>query len=374
MNPDLSSGSISAALDILCGIQPDALNPYRAKARKAFENLQAFITNLDARDSTPCTGQSDPPNLESGCHPDGSSLPLPPKEDTCPMTAECQDDEIKIRSVETWSPCLNDNHQCTVDVIKALIHDTDRLRDVLEESCLTSIKKSDSWLAEDPSSTDLPAKCSVERLLAQRSFALEYNRWHTQSFTSSRINDLIEDPSKRRKPRGTIATYVKERFNNKESAAKTVQNGIRLLILEERLGLPGSSVIMCRNFSRFRLVHQEELICLAKSMRETESIWDLVVKTSKLLVQLQLLDDRYILRSSSNSYKSIDKTSQRSLKRRVEFSGSESNDKRPRQDQGSREALNGCSILSPSLPGIGCRQGKLLLTHLDPNIEILRFI
>jgi len=87
---------------------------------------------------------------------------------------------------------------------------------------------------------------------------------------------------------------------------------------------------MCLNFSRFKLVHLEELICLAKFMRETESIWDLVVKTLKLLVQLQLLDGRTIPRSSSDIYRSIDETSQQSLKRRVEFSGSELNNKRCR--------------------------------------------
>lgn len=350
MTPDSSSGSISAALDVLCGIQPDALNPYRAKARKALENLQAFTTNLDAQDSVSCTGQLDPPNLEPGCHQYGSSLPSPPREDTCPITADgtgfpltCRDDEIKIRPVEAWSPCtsLDDNHQCTVNVVKALIDDNDRLRGVLEESRLTSIKKSDFWLVED---LPLTAKCSVHRLLAQRSFALEYNHWDTQSFGTSRINDLIGEPSKCRNHRGTITSFVKERFKNPVSASKTIQNGIRFLILEDALGVPGSSVVMCLNFSRFKSVHLEELICLAKFMRETESIWDLVVKTSKLLVQLQLLDGRTIPRSSSDIDRSIDETSQQSLKRRVEFSGSESNGKRCRQDLGSREALNGCSM------------------------------
>jgi len=116
--------------------------------------------------------------------------------------------------------------------------------------------------------------------LGERSLALEYHEWEMQEFQCSRLVELCKDPGNCKKViNGNITSFLTARnLPDLECVQKGIRHGTKLLLLENLVGTPGTSVLLFFAFGKFREVKYPNMSDLAESMRKHVWIPKLVRK------------------------------------------------------------------------------------------------
>lgn len=123
-------------------------------------------------------------------------------------------------------------------------------------------------------------------VLGQRSLALEYIHWELQSFGTSKVIELVNNPkhSQHRKS-GKVHQYLQAnhgRFVNTETVRTGIERGIKLLVLENVADTVMTSAIMSFCATKFRLIKYNEMRSLAtnlnnitwiETLTETKTDW-----------------------------------------------------------------------------------------------------
>ena len=113
-------------------------------------------------------------------------------------------------------------------------------------------------------------------VLRQRSLALEYINWEIQSFGTSKVTKLVNNPkhSQHRKS-GKIHQYLqanRDRFVNTETVRAGIERGIKLLVLENVADTVMTSAIISLCASKFRLIRYNEMRSLGAKLHKIKWI------------------------------------------------------------------------------------------------------
>ena len=324
---------VLAALDIICNVRWQALQPYHVKVFRAHQKLQVFIKNHESSEPLPPAESND--DTASPCgnsstkhdYPPSCSLPLPSPNHhnhrllsllpNIHSLSSSEHSNFPAHSTDNREYPLDNHsssphHKNTLALIQALNKAQEKIRKYLSKSEITATEGKSPWTQEDPRIVDLQmgkketSNLKFRKVLSQRSLAEEYDRWELETYRTSRINQLVGDLSdSKERADGHIKEYVDantHRFKNSDLAHHGIHCGIRLLVFERLLGEPGSSAILCFSFHRFRLIKFPELVCLGQQVRETAWIWSLAKAKSDWLGRCQSYYDGIVdLRLPGNS-------------------------------------------------------------------------
>ena len=117
------------------------------------------------------------------------------------------------------------------------------------------------------------------RGLSQRSLAIEFDKWESEAYQTSRVRQRAENPSTEPSRKlGHITEYLKlntSRFRNLATAREGIEHGMKLLVCELLLGGIGFSAILIFQHDSLRTVKYLELKNLQNAIEQEDSIMSL---------------------------------------------------------------------------------------------------
>ncbi|KAI9729203.1 MAG: hypothetical protein M1834_007110 [Cirrosporium novae-zelandiae] len=253
------SKAISTALNILCNAPEEAFQSHRSKVILTFTKLQKLSLIIDAGlSSARNNAASTPPPRNQFRSPLSSSegrQPRPPSPDnrgeisvslSCCDTISTEDSTISLSPLNTRNE--DPENKACKGLLKKLEKRYDRIFDYLKKDEPEAIGEP-RWLNDDSRVIDLTFNDTASpqddqalfrKLLSRRSLALDYLEWEATTFESSKVVELIENPSKINGRTGHINQYVRSsHFNLKEVATRGIQHGIKLCSIEKLVGFRG---------------------------------------------------------------------------------------------------------------------------------------
>ena len=139
-------------------------------------------------------------------------------------------------------------------LLKALKNQLDKIATYLAKQPPDAVSGELTWQNEDPRVNDLlvlqgdprpSSQVSLRRVLSQRSLAIEFLQWEIENHKTSRLQELVNSLDSSA-PRGHLTAYVNTRskFIRKEAAHQGIRHGIKLLVIEELVGVSGVSALL----------------------------------------------------------------------------------------------------------------------------------
>ncbi len=279
---------ILEALNVLCKASPEGLQSHKTELLVAVQELQTLIEKCG--DPVPhLTG--DPgrvsPSLISY---DSSSILLDINESS---SSSPHGRDLSAPSLTHCSPPSAQEHQLNPvlsksikDLIQALNKGSKQIKEYLSKSEQEATGKEPAWMIEDPRVVDLQMDGShlspeikFRKGLSQRSLAIEFSRWESDTYGKSRVSERTQNPSILQKRRGGhVPEYLKNnqhRFNNQSAAKVGIEHGIKLLVCEELFGSKAVSAILIFKYRRFRTIKFDELDDLKEAIKSSEWIFEL---------------------------------------------------------------------------------------------------
>jgi len=295
---------ILEALHTLRDVAPEALRRHRADALLTFQNLQKFVDDNGPTDSRtlfagdPHSNSS--PHLQQGVSSSSETenLSLPRSGALCslastpivnfqrPGTPSTQ----QVLNLSSMSDSMKSaNSPALVGLMQALDKAEDLIKEYLSRSEVEATKDVLLRIVEDPRVVDLKLgkkpspEATFRKGLGHRSLALEYEQWELCVHNTSKVTELVKDPSLSQERRhGHIREYLQNnthRFKDQAATGKGIEHGIKLLVFERMFGGKAISAILSFTYRRFRAVRYEELAPLQDLMSHSQ--WLVNLASSK---------------------------------------------------------------------------------------------
>lgn len=179
----------------------------------------------------------------------------------------------------------NDSHELQSESLIEMLRDRyHSIKVYLNKEPSDAVCGGTTWLDEDPrivelcmSEKDGPSdQLTYRKQLSRRSLAKDFIEWEREKFKTSRVQQLVENPSDKGS-QGHLRTFLEESSGiiNKNRAFKGIRHGIKLLFIETQLGLSGISALLAFTFTNFRDLNYEKVPPFVRRLQHCRDLLDL---------------------------------------------------------------------------------------------------
>ena len=279
------STRVLEALNVLCKASGELFRPHTTELRAAAQKLQLLIENPSTT-IVPATSHIRLPPTT------GDSGQLPPFPDSDRSFLTPLEDPLGPSPAQHNSPQLSPQEHglspaplsSTEEFIANLNTRLNKIEGYIFELGHNAVKHEPEWKTGDPRLVDLQIGgdrtqtpiTKLRRGLSQRSLAVEFDDWESQTYQTSRLgvrtNTPSEEPSRKL---GHITEFLEtnqDRFHNNQSVSKGIEHGIKLLVCENLLGGMGFSAIFIFRYTDLRKIKYEELNSLRDLITSSDPI------------------------------------------------------------------------------------------------------
>lgn len=281
------------ALEVVCNVSPEELQPHRTKALLALRKLH----DCCALDRLECGSLSPPLTHDHGSSSSSETW------DTSPDTSPSTHPDMDLSPLPSASSSTEGYEVSPSPAISKLIHAlNDKSADIKQYLSISEREATgdkSEWMIEDPRVVDLridetspSPKTKFRRGLSQRSLATGFTRWEGVTYGMSRVDQLVADLSRAEARKGHISKYLEvttDRFKNRRAARTGIEHGIKLLVFEKFFDERAVSAVLSFVYVNFRAIKYSQLPSLKATMENTEWIAELVEQKASWIDECQNL-------------------------------------------------------------------------------------
>ncbi len=297
------SSRVLEALNVLCNAPGELLRPHLAVVQKLQSRIEGHSTAIVTATGrhTPYPTTDDRSATPSSVSHHSSSNHLSPN-GSVPLSLSREDQSALLQDqhASPQPPSPQPPPSSVERFMRGLSNALERIKTFLSQERRELFTSKAEWMAEDPRIVDIQIagvtskpteNHQFRRGLSQRSLALEFDDWETNTHGISSTKARATDPSVQPiRKLGHITEFLEansRRFHNLGAARDGIEHGIKLLVCEILLGGIGVSAILIFRFSSLRALKFEELNDLKDAIEEQGSVKELAGQKAGWLRQCQ---------------------------------------------------------------------------------------